>query len=262
VIYEADCHTLKKDEVTDIKINDYFLWKERSLFDFKVSFEGASETENEYGFDAEIITTTISYEYVSSEVINNDRENKFPEGKDDGTFEIKTSSLFNLAGKYGKIKDSDLIRIKHNPCFDCSFTAWVTLRKVEANSLAKVRTENNDPPMDPPEKPDDSYDRWSIVRGPDLYYIDDGGAHFWSYLVNSGQRFTRTSSIKIHSGLIDSKTRNLGEVLTFDDWAHESEDSPNAKIKIGTYEYDGFVNGLEDGITAKVEWLPNRQRPA
>lgn len=262
MIYSADCHTLKKDEVTDVKIDDYFLWKERSLFDFKASFQGASETEHEYGPDGEIITTTTSYEYVSSEVINDDRENKFPEGKDDGTFEIKTSALFNPAGIYGKIKDSDLIRIQHNPCFDCSFTAWVTLRKVTANSLYIVRTKDGDPPAQPPAKPDDSYDQWSVVRGPDLFYYDDGGEGFYGYLINFGQRSTGTLSLHIHPGFIDPETRNVGEILTFSGLAEESQDSPNAKMKVGNYEYNGFVNGLQDGITAQIEWQPKRQRPA
>ena len=262
MIYSADCHTLKKDQVTDVEIDDYFLWKERSLFDLKVSFQGQNVTTVGYGIDeAETITQSTTYEVVSAEVINNDRENKFPETKDDGTFEIKTSALFNPAGIYGKIKDSDLIRIQHNPCFGCNFTAWATFRRTQTNRLIIIRTPDEDPPI-APVKYDNSYDRWDIVRGPDLFYYDDGGEAFFGFLINAGQRFTQTLSLQIHPGFIDPEKRNVGEILTFSGWAEESENSPNAKIKIGNYEYNGFVNGLQDGITAQIEWQPKRQRPA
>jgi hypothetical protein len=44
IIYDADCHTLKKDQKTDVKIDNYFLLKERSLFEIKVDFLGENKT--------------------------------------------------------------------------------------------------------------------------------------------------------------------------------------------------------------------------
>lgn len=252
MIYEADCHTLKTNQKTDIKIDDYFLWKERSLFDFKVTFQGQSITTVSYGMDdVETITQSTTYNFISADVINDDRENKFPVANTDGTYKIEKSDSFNPPGAYGKIKDSDLIKIRHNPCFDCKFTAWLILRITKTNHLVIARTAG-DP--ETPAKPDDSYDMWNIVRGPDLFYYDDSGEGIYGYLINYGQRITRTSSIEIGPGYIDPKTRNVGGVFSFSGWAQESQDSSNANIKVGTYEYDGFVNDLEDGITAQIQW--------
>jgi hypothetical protein len=259
MIYEADCHTLKTNQKTDIKIDDYFLWKERSLFDFQVSFQGQSITTVRYGYvNEETITQSATYNFISADVINDDRENKFPVANTDGTYKIEKSDSFNPPGAYGKIKDSDLIKIRHNPCFDCSFTAWVTLRRNQTNRLALVDEPIDDPV--PPGKPNDSYDRWDIVRGPELWAVDDSGRETYAYLVNSSQRITRTSSIQIGPGYIDPKTRNVGGVFSFSGWAQESPDSSNAKIKVGTHEYDGFIMGLEDGITAQIEWRIKARR--
>lgn len=260
MIYEADCHTLKKDQVTNVKIDDYFLWKERSLFESTVVFQGSNRVSHQYGQDeANKIDTTISYEYVSSDVINDRRENKFPFVKTDGTYEIKTSQSFNPGGKYGKIQDLDLIRIKHNPCFECRFTAWTVLRKKTNNLIIKVTEEEKD---SIPNKPNESFDQWEIVSGPDeLFTTDEDSPPVYGYLINAGQRFTVSFSIIIHSGFIDPKTRNLGDVFSFTGWAIKSETTPNAKIQIGYLEYNASV-GIEEGITAQIEWKPNKKRPA
>jgi hypothetical protein len=263
VIYAADCHTLKKDEVTDVKIADYFLWKERSLFEIKIAFEGQNVTSHQYGQDEDHkINTTITYEYVSSDVINNLRENKFPKNKPDGTYVIEKSDSFNPEGIYGKIQDSDLIKIRHNPCFNCKFTAWVVLRKKTSNLVVSAGDYDDEPV--PPEKPDDSYDQWNIVSGPDVNLLQvEGQPVRYSYLVNAGQRSAVTLFMTIHPGFIDPKTRNLGEVFTFTGWLREleEEEKQNATIKIGKLEYARRAQ-IEDGITVEVEWRPKGDRPA
>lgn len=252
MLYEADCHTLKTDQKTDIKIDDYFLWKERSLFDFKASFQGQSITTVGYGMDdVETITQSTTYNLISADVINNDRENKFPIAKTDGTYKIEKSNSFNPPGLYGKIPDSELIKIRHNLCFNCKFSAWFILRITKTNHLVVVRTAE-DP--ETPKKPDDSYDTWNVVRGPDLFYYDDGGEGIYGYLVNYGQRTTRSSSIEIGPGYIDPETRNVGGVFNFNGWATLSQNEANAKIKIGSSQFNGLIADLEDGIEANIEW--------
>jgi len=259
-IYDADCHTLKKDQKTDVKIDNYFLCKERSLFEIKVDFSGANKTTHVYGPDiTDTRDTTVTYEFVFADVINNLRENRFPKTKPDGTYEIEKSDAFNPSGKYGKIKDSDLIRLKHNPCFACKFTAWVVLRRKINNLIIEVTEEDH---YVTPTKPDDSWDQWSVISGPDIKYRPDPtSGNPWVYLVNASQRFTVQLSMAIHPGFIDPKTRNLGKVFTFQGWAIESEESPNAKIKAGDSEFNALA-AVEEGVTARIEWKPNKKRPA
>lgn len=254
MIYAPACHALKTDQKTDIKIEDYFQWKERSLFDFTVGFDGESKTINQYGQDNK--TTTITYEFKSCDVINNGRENKFPKIKTDGTYEIETSQSFNPPGKYGKIQDSDLIRIKHNPCFDCSFTAWVILRKRTKNLIYRA--------VDDPTPPtgDERYEQFEIVSGPDVIFEDPQDQEpTFGFLINTVERVVALFGIKIHSGIIDPKTKNLGKVLTFAGFA-ESDSSSNATLRVGSVAYKGYVPGLEDGIKTQINWLPNNKRPA
>ena len=259
MIYAADCHQLKTDQKTDIKIDDYFLWKERSLFDCIIRFSGSNKTNHEYGevSSPETITTTITYEAALSEVINNNRENKFPELKDDGTFEIKKSSSFNPAGKYGKINDSDLIRIPYNPCFSCSFSAYVTLHKIFKNLVVGRSSTPGIPP--PPTAPSEAYYQWQVIRGPTAK--NNSGDPQFDFLINAGQSFTVNLTINIHPGYIDPKTRELGNIINFSGWAEPSGAGSNGKIKVGDYQYDASV-GVEGGITAQIEWKPSKKRPA
>jgi hypothetical protein len=260
MIYEADCHSLKTNQKTDIKISDYFLWKERSLFDFTISFDGENKTNNEYGLDGqENIITTVSYEYGSSVVINNKRENKTPSIRPDGTYEFKQSDSFNPAGAYGKIKDADLIRIRHNPCFDCEFTAYVSLRKNIQKLVVVLSTYDGIPPT--PTPPDQTYYQWQIVRGPDLVYSDDSGRESYGYLINASKNVPVSFTMQIHPGVINEKTREVGQVFTFGGRATQSENNSNAKIKVGSVEYNGLMQ-IEDGISSKIEWKPNRKRPS
>ena len=254
MIYAPACHALKTDQKTNIKIEDYFQWKERSLFDFTVGFEGQNKTINQYGEDNK--TTTITYEFKSCDVINNGRENKFPKIKTDGTYEIETSQSFNPPGKYGKIQDSDLIRVKHNPCFDCSFTAWVVLRKRTQNSIYIFIDDHETPTGD------ERYEQFDIVSGPDLIGEDPGDQEpIFGYLINTVERVVASFGIKIHSGFIDPKTKNLGKVLTFTGFT-ESENITNATLRVGSVAYNGYVLSIESGIKTKIDWLPNNKRPA
>jgi len=257
MIYAPTCHALKTDQKTNIKLGDYFQWKERSLFDFAVAFEGENKTMNQYGpEEGDKIPTTITYEFKSSDVINDGRENKFPKTKPNGTYEIETSASFNPAGKYGKIQDSDLIRIKHNPCFDCSFTAWVNLRKRTKN-LIFTAIDDDTPPTG-----DATYEEFEIISGPDFLSADPQDQDpLIGFLVNALQRVVATFTIKIHSGFIDPKTKELGKVLTFTGF-NETENSPNATLRVGSTAYNGTVAGLESGIKAQINWLPNNKRPA
>ena len=257
MIYAATCHALKTDQKTDIKIDDYFKWKERSLFDILVAFKGANRTNVRFGpEESDKVVTTITYEYKSSDVINNNRENKFPRFKPNGTYEIETLKSFNPPGKYGKIQDSDLIRIKHNPCFECSFTAWVNLRRRTENAVFTA-IDNDEPPTG-----DESYEQFEVVRGPEIIGYDPGDLEpIIGFLVNSVQRVVASYTIKIHSGFIDPITKNLGKVLTFSGFT-ESDTSPNATFKVGSAAYNGTLAGLESGISVQIEWLPNKQRPA
>jgi hypothetical protein len=239
---------------TDIKAEDYFQWKERSLFDCTVQFGGSSQTTNKYGKDD--VTTIITYQSKSSDVINNGRENKFPKIKTDGSYKIETSESFNPAGKFGKIQDSDLIRIKHNPCFDCSFTAWVNLRKRTEN-LIFTAVDDLTPPTG-----DESYEKFEITSGPDFISEDpEDEEPLIGFLVNAVQRVVTLFTIKIHSGIIDPKTKNLGNVLTFTGFT-ESKDNSSATLKVGSVAYKGYVLGIEEGIKTQINWLPNNKRPA
>jgi hypothetical protein len=263
VIYEADCHVLKKNQKTDLEIDDYFLWKERSLFDIKIAFEGQNIICKQYGTDENRrVCTTIVYRYMSSDVINNLRENKFAIIRPDGTYVIEQSGSFNPPGIYGKIKDSDLIKIKHNPCFDCKFTAWVLLHKITTNLI--ISEGNAEDYTIVPPKPDPSYFQWDVISGPDENLLQTPGQTTrYSYIVNSGQNIVVSLSIKIHPGFIDPKTRNLGKVFTFAGWLRElyEEEKQNATIKIRKLEY-AMRAQIEDGITVQAEWLPNKKRPA
>jgi hypothetical protein len=165
LLFKPPCFELKDKkykELVSMSLDDYFKWRQRKMWDFKAQFDGG--ISGVFHLDEEEWTTTASMKSETIRVRNNQRENYYPKSTC-GKWVDGKSDTFNPAKEFGKIPDADLVKMRHNPCFDCSFTAFCEITIIWTNYIYSTKNYKF-PPTSPPA-PSCHWQQWN----PTDYYF-------------------------------------------------------------------------------------------
>jgi hypothetical protein len=169
LLFKPPCFQLKDSEYKELvsmPLDQYFQWRQQKLWDFKAQFDGSISGTWQRDQEPERTVTAV-LESETIRVRNDDRENYFPQEKC-GKWIAQKSDAFNPEKEFGKIPDSDLVKMRHNPCFRCSFTAFCNITITVSNYPYGYRYSES-PSADKPPAPSCDWQQWN----PKDYYVSN-----------------------------------------------------------------------------------------
>lgn len=254
-LFKSPCLSLSNpaaDQDITLKMSKYYAWRHAKMWDAKVEVTGSSQTQTFFEFEDRTETTTLTCETETILTRNDGRQNESVVLNQDGTTSKVPVTNFNSAGRYGKIPDENLIRLRHEPCFDCSFTAFVRLSKNWTNYL--ILMDEGDPAPDMPF----GWSSWSYSV--EQINVDENTVKDL-YHVNGVENVLWQLVLKVESGQINPVTFQVNPKYAID-----------GPVLLGTgsgqpaqIHLDGFVKearcNLSPGLTTNVFWETNSDRP-
>jgi len=264
VLFKAACLPLADgtESGSSVSLDRFYQWTQRNLWTATLKLTGQGSFQSVFEFGDRVETTTFSCQASESLVRNDGRENLFPEIGGNGKVSLEPSKDFNPEGPYGKIPDSDLLRILHNPCFDCSFTAWFNCQTLWTNYLIV-----QEPGSPDPTKPNDWSD-WSItgvdreiIRQPSPVEDPD---EIDLFHIRGTQNFVLSSGLVVLGGKIKLADRNVYPEYVVSGSVQPS-DSGQSEITVDGRKTGAQCLGVPDDGTAPIKvqlaWVIGKDRP-
>lgn len=270
ILFRPPCLGLKNSDfypLIALPVSDYFEYRQRCLWNLKIDFSGQSLTFNP-GNDEIDLPPFITRKTFSAEVVrvrNDGRENYFPV-VECGRWKDAKDPSFNPPKEYGKIPDEDLIRLGHNPCHDCSFTAFcnltVTWQNLFFGSIRPPRpgVDEDFNPL-PPPRPSCDWETWSPGLGPFVGGEDFNENPSVSWLVSGRQRVPATFSMALaDNDQVDSEYSTVFSRPSIGgDYAYQMNGASEVNV-MGQRFPAQLGEKFGQGVTAIFRWVPGPAR--
>lgn len=255
-LFKSPCLSLRNEPADDnisLKLSAYYRWRHANLWEADVQITGNSEYITRFEFEDREEKTNLTCNARTIKTRNDNRENFNIILKEDGTTAEEKLTDFNPPGTYGKIPDENLIRLRHEPCFnECSFTAFVHVQKIWSNYLIF-----QDLGAEPPKKPL-YWSSWSYSV--DQVYTDE--EHYRDmYHINGIENMLWTVSLIVRTGQINPATLKVNPVYFIQGPVILSNNlSDTSVITIDGHAKSAGVL-LPEGLNASLVWSNNTARP-
>lgn len=246
-------HNPLADQDITLKLSEYYKWRHANLWHADLQITGTGEINSYFYFEDRTETTTLTCHAQTIKTRNDGRENVSVLLNEDGTTSMTTIEDFNPPGIHGKIPDENLIRLRHEPCFPCSFTAFVLVQKNWNNLLMFL-----DPGDPPPEKPF-GWSSWSYSV--ENNFSTDNDTDRDLYHINGVENVLWTINLQIKSALINSTLLYVHPQYTINGPVTLQNDAEaTSTVTIDGYQKSASV-ALPAGLQAHLVWSNNSVRP-